>query len=209
VQPAATSSHGSRNCVARTNGRPPGSPVGRIPDGGGWRTHGKNSDHARRVARLKKKSERDGYAYLYSAVDGYSRLAYTEALHDEKAVTAVAFVHRARAWLAQHGITKTRSRRHRQRVLPRRRIRACPARIASPADHALHVTTNGRVERYDRILAEEFLYACEWTSEDQRREAFGVWNIDYNYHRPHGTAGGQRPASGAPAGVTNVLASHT
>lgn len=65
--------------------------VGRIPEGGGWRVHGKNSDHARQVARRKKKTERGGYVYLHSAVDGYSHLAYTEALPDEKAVTAIAF----------------------------------------------------------------------------------------------------------------------
>lgn len=27
---------------------------------------------------------------------------------------------------------------------------------------------NGKVERYNRIVAEEFLYAREWTSEHQR-----------------------------------------
>lgn len=47
--------------------------VGRIPDGGGRRTHGKNSDRARQVARRKGKSERGGYVYLHSAIDGYSR----------------------------------------------------------------------------------------------------------------------------------------
>jgi hypothetical protein len=40
---------------------------------------------------------RGGYVYLHSAVDGFSRLAYTEALPDEKAATAIAFLHRARA----------------------------------------------------------------------------------------------------------------
>lgn len=43
---------------------------------------------------------------------------------------------------------------------------------------------NGRVERYNRILAEEFLYARLWASETERTEALGVWNIHYNYHRP-------------------------
>ena len=40
---------------------------------------------------------------------------------------------------------------------------------------------NGKVERYHRILAEEFLYAREWTSEPQRSDALHVWNIHYNY----------------------------
>jgi transposase InsO family protein len=66
---------------------------------------------------------------------------------------------------------------------------------------------NGKVERYNRILAEEFLYARIWTSEQQRTDALGVWNVHYNYHRPHEALGGQPPASRVQAGVTNVMAS--
>ncbi|MER6420974.1 IS481 family transposase [Streptomyces sp. NPDC001137] len=80
--------------------------VGRIPDGGGWRVHRRGSEQAKSVARRKKKTERGGYVYLHSAIDGFSPLAYTEALPDEKAATAVAFLHRARAWFAAHGITR-------------------------------------------------------------------------------------------------------
>jgi transposase len=79
--------------------------VGRISDGGGWRVHGRGSERAKNADRLKKKSKRGGYVYLHSAVDGFSRLAYPEALPDERAVTAIAFMHRARAWFAAHGIT--------------------------------------------------------------------------------------------------------
>lgn len=79
--------------------------TGRIPDGGGWRVHGKGSIEAKKVARTKKRGAKAGYVFLHSAIDGYSRLAYTEALSDEKAVTAVAFLDRARAWFAAHGIT--------------------------------------------------------------------------------------------------------
>ncbi|MFW6723741.1 helix-turn-helix domain-containing protein [Streptomyces sp. MAR4 CNY-716] len=63
--------------------------------------------------------------------------------------------------------------------------------------------------RYNRILAEEFLYARTWHSEAERRDALGVWNAHYNYHRPHGAAGGQPPAQRLRAGVTNVLASYS
>ena len=47
---------------------------------------------------------RAGYAYLHSVVDGFSGLAYTEALPDEKATTTIAFWTRARA-LAATAIT--------------------------------------------------------------------------------------------------------
>ena len=80
--------------------------VGRILDGGGWRVHGKGSAEAKAAARTKTRGAKTGYVFLPSAIDGHSRLAYTEPLSDEKAVTAVAFLGRAKAWFASHGITR-------------------------------------------------------------------------------------------------------
>lgn len=183
--------------------------VGRIPDGGGWRAHGKGSAQAKAVASATKAGARAGYVYLHSAVDGFSRLAYTEALDDERAVTAISFMHRARVWFAAHGIT------HIQRIVTDNG--SCYR--AKDFAHVLHgarhqrITPytprhNGKVERYNRILAEEFLYARTWTSETQRAEALKVWNIHFNYHRPHSAAGNQPPASRLPTGVTNVMSSY-
>lgn len=114
--------------------------VGRIPDGGGWRAHGRGSEQAKAVNRRKKKSERGGYVYLHSAIDGYSRLASTEALPDEKAATAIAFLHRARAWFAAHGIShierivhqthvEAEHRAHSFNLRKRWRARLDPARV--------------------------------------------------------------------------------
>ena len=78
--------------------------VGRIPDGGGWRVHGRGSDQAKAVDRAK--GARAGYVYLHSAVDGFSRLAYTEALPGETAATTTGFWARARAFFTVHGVTR-------------------------------------------------------------------------------------------------------
>jgi transposase InsO family protein len=183
--------------------------VGRIPDGGGWRIHGKNSDHARTVERRKAKGVRAGYIYLHSIVDGFSRLAYTEALPDEKGVTAVGFINRARVFFAAHGIARfTRvvtdnGSCYRSAVFART--------LAGMRHQFIRPYTprhNGKVERYNRILAEEFLYAREWTSETQRAAALEVWNVHYNYHRPHTAAGNRPPATRLHTGVTNVMASY-
>lgn len=64
------------------------------------------------------------------------------------------------------------------------------------------------MERYNRILVEEFLYVRPWTSDQERVAALGIWNIHYNYHRPHSAARGQPPASRVTAGVTNLMASY-
>lgn len=39
---------------------------------------------------MRRGTGKVGYTYLHSALDDHSRLAYTEALDDEKAVTAAA-----------------------------------------------------------------------------------------------------------------------
>lgn len=212
LDPTGESNRAPRRIIARRPGHMVHfdiKKVGRIPDGGGWRAHGRGSQQARAVAARKNTTERGGYIYLHSAVDGYSRLAYTEALSDEKAVTAIAFLHRARAWFAAHGISRI------ERIVTDNG--ACYR--ANSFSRALHGSRhqritpytprhNGKVERYNRILAEEFLYARTWLSEDQRRAALGVWNIHYNYHRPHSGARGQPPAARLPEAVTNVMASY-
>ena len=48
---------------------------------------------------------------MHSAIDGFTRLAYSEALDDETAATALAFWTRARVFFAGYGITV-------ERVLP-------------------------------------------------------------------------------------------
>jgi transposase InsO family protein len=68
---------------------------------------------------------------------------------------------------------------------------------------------DGKVECYNRILAEEVLYARTWTSEVERSAAREVWNRHYNYHRPHGAHDGKPPATATPTHVSNVAASYS
>lgn len=134
--------------------------VGRIPDGGGWRAHGKGSAQAKAVAAATAAGARAGYVFLHTAIDGYSRLAYTEALPDEKATTAIGFMHRARVWLAAHGITRIErivtdnGACYRADAFARAMLGARHQRITPYTPRH-----NGKVERYNRILTEEFLYS--------------------------------------------------
>ena len=75
--------------------------IGRIPDGGGWRVHGRAVATAARNRRA-----RIGYDYVHSAVDDHSRLAYSEIHPDEKGTTCAAFLARAGQYFAAHGITR-------------------------------------------------------------------------------------------------------
>jgi hypothetical protein len=86
--------------------------LGNIPDGGGWRVHGRqigrrHTVHSTPIPNNSTSPRaRLGYGYLHNAVDDHSRLAYTEILADETKTTAAAFWHRAAAWLTACGIEK-------------------------------------------------------------------------------------------------------
>jgi hypothetical protein len=74
--------------------------LGRIPDGGGWRAHGRAATNADKHHRPKV-----GFDYVHSLVDDHSRLAYSEVLPDEKGSTCAGFLARAAAYFTAHGIT--------------------------------------------------------------------------------------------------------
>ena len=75
--------------------------IGRIPNGGGWRAHGRGAGSITR-----DRSTKVGFDYVHSMVDDHSRLAYSEILPDEKGPTCAAFLARAIAYFATHGITR-------------------------------------------------------------------------------------------------------
>ena len=162
-------------------------------------------------ASKRGKSNRVGYTYLHTAIDGFSPLVYTEALDDEKASTTIGFFCRARTFFAVHGITRL------VRVVTDNgasyRAQTFTATITSLASRHQRICPdtprhNGKVERYNRILAEECLYARSYSSQQQHRDAVAAWNHHDNDHRPH-ACHNQPPATRAPAHVTNVMTSYT
>ena len=73
-----------------------------IPDGGGWRTRGRG------YPGEKATRSRAGYRYIHTAIDDRTRIAYSEILNDEKAITAAGFWTRAAAWYRTIGINAKR-----------------------------------------------------------------------------------------------------
>ena len=113
--------------------------IGKIPDGGGWRVHGRGS-----VQALKSKrghGARIVYTYLHSAVDGFSRLAYTEALDNERATTTIGFFARARAFFyypRHHPAAPGGHGQRRQLQGPRLHSHRRGPRVPAPAHPPLH-----------------------------------------------------------------------
>ena len=165
--------------------------LGRVPDGGGWRLHGRDAtvDHRHKKTPI-------GFDYLHVAVDDHSRLAYIEALPDEKDPTCAGFLHRAASWFHQRGVGV-------ERVLTDnawsyRRGRTWAAVCVGLGIRRRFIKpgcpwTNGKAERLNRTMLTEFAYARPWTSNAQRLAALDSWVDHYNTRRAHSALGGQPP----------------
>ena len=164
--------------------------IAAIPDGGGWRTHGRGND-------ATKGHSGAGYRYIHTALDDRSRLAYSEILNDEQSVTAAAFWARAAAWFNQRGISCERvitdnGSCYRSRLWHD----ACASTNTKvKKTRPRRPQTNGKVERFHRILLEEWAYIRPWTSETQRHHEYDGFIHFYNHHRSHGALGWATPAS--------------
>ncbi|MFD1319796.1 IS481 family transposase [Micromonospora sonneratiae] len=181
--------------------------LGNIPDGGGHRIHGRavggrRSSAHRDPTRPRKIGGRPnlGYHYLHNAVDDHSRLAYTEILPNETRETAVAFWHRAHAFFRTAGITVRRvltdnGSCYRSHLW---KDTLTTAGITHKRTRPYRPQTNGKVERYNRTLLDEWAYARPYTSETERREALPEWLHIYNHHRGHTALAGKPPASRVP-----------
>jgi transposase InsO family protein len=165
--------------------------LGRIPDGGGHRTLGRQAGRATRGGM--------GFDYIHSAVDDHSRLAYSEIHADEKAATCAAFLRRAAAFFAASGIDRI------ERVLtdnawPYRKSFAWREALADlgaagKLTRIYRPQTNGKVERFNRTLLEEWAYLRPYTSNTERTDALADFLHTYNHHRCHTALGGHPPIS--------------
>lgn len=157
--------------------------------------HRVTGDRSRTSAEVEG---RVGYDYLHAVVDDHSRLAYAEIHADERAATAVAFLERALAFYAAHGIVARRLMT--DNAWAYTRSRAFRALLAA---HGLrHLTiepyrprTNGKVERFHQTMAREWAYGLVYRSHGERAAALPHWLRHYNTRRPHSSLGGRPPIS--------------
>ncbi|MEV6341738.1 IS481 family transposase, partial [Nocardia vinacea] len=179
--------------------------LGNIPDGGGHRVLGRRAGQRRRTRSAGKTLDRNGnshvgYSYVHNAVDDHSRLAYSEILPDERKETAVAFWRRARIFFATNGINVKRVLTDNgscyKSLLWRHAL--ADAGITHKRIRPYRPQTNGKVERFNRTLLDEWAYARPYQSDTERRTALTEWLHTYNHHRGHTALGGHPPASRVP-----------
>jgi transposase InsO family protein len=181
--------------------------LGRIEGGAGKRVGGRAPGRYRPRRADSSGSRRGtiGWEFVHVAVDDYSRLAYAEVLADEKAATAIAFLHRAVAFFARHGIhvegiltdngSAYIATMHALacRTLGIRHLRTRPRRPQ----------TNGKAERFIRTMLNGWAYGAIYRSSHERTRALDGWLWHYNHRRRHSALGRQPPVT-----RTNLLGSY-
>jgi transposase InsO family protein len=177
----------SRASAARYERAAPGELVhldvkklGRIPDGGGWRAHGRSE---------QVRSRGIGYDFIHVAVDDHTRIGYAEVLPDEKGTTAAGFLTRAGAFFTACGIPRI-ERILTDNALAYRRSQAFHQAVADLGAVQRFIKphcpwTNGKAERFNRTLATEWAYRKIYTSSHQRAAALDPWLKHYNTERIH------------------------
>lgn len=164
--------------------------LGRIPDGGGWRVHGRDQ-------RPSSHRSRPGFEYVHCAVDDHTRLAYAEIHPDETTATCAGFLRSAAAWFTTQGIDRI-ERVLTDNALAYRNGRAWQQALTDLGagqrfTRPYRPQTNGKAERFNRTLADEWAYARPFTDSADRAAALPAWLHTYNHHRGHTALGGQPP----------------
>lgn len=174
--------------------------LGRIPDGGGHRFRGRGHGTPR---------AHRGYDYIHQVVDDMSRVAYAVIYPDERGTTCAAFLREAAAYFASLGVRIERVMTDNAKNYTVSRAFA----LALDEIDARHLTTqpfrpqtNGKSERFNRTMLDEWAYARPYASNNERILAFDPWLHHYNHHRPHTALGGLTPMQIL---VNNVSGNHT
>jgi transposase InsO family protein len=165
--------------------------LGRIPDGGGWRAHGRG------CAPDRERKRGNGFDFIHSVVDDYSRLAYSEVLADEKGLTSAAFLRRAATYFRARGISSIDCLMTDNAWAYRYSLREVCAEMGTCQIFIKpHCPwQNGKVERLNRTLQTEWAYRHVFSSNSDRAAALAPWLEYYNTQRRHSALGGLPPIS--------------
>jgi transposase len=174
--------------------------LGRIPDGGGHRIHGRAKGPRGRGI---------GYDYLHSAVDDRSRVAFSQILPDETGATSARFLVEAAAFFAEHGVRIERVLTDNAKAYANSIVFAETAArlgIARKRTRRYRHKPTGRSSGSTRPCSMSGPYGRLYRSNAERCRALACWLRLYNHRRPHTSLDGLTPMAVL---VNNVHGKHS
>jgi transposase InsO family protein len=143
------------------------------------------------------RSRHAGWQHLHIAIDDHSRLAYAEVLPTERRHDCAAFLRRAVAWYADHGIQIERVISDNAKAYHSHLWRDTCAELAIGRRYTRPYSpwTNGKAEALIKTLLREWAYRFAYPTSSHRARALTGYIRWYNRRRPHGSLGARPPIS--------------
>ena len=152
-----------------------------------------------------------GWEFVHVCIDDVSRLAFVQAMPNQRKQSAVAFLEAAVAYFAKLGVRVERVMTDNGSCYRSKAFRAACRRLNLRQIFTKPYTpkTNGKAERFIQTALREWAYAQAYQTSDQRSAELPNWLHRYNWHRPHGGLKAKTPISRLGPAGDNLLRLHS
>jgi len=142
-------------------------------------------------------SKKQGFEFVYVAVDDASRLSYVEIHADERSEAACAFLTNAVNWFAKQKVRIERVMTDNGSAFVSKEFaeRCRSLGIRHKRTKPYTPRTNGKAERFIQTLLREWAYRFSYQSSCERKQWLTPYLHFYNYHRSHSSLAYNPPIS--------------
>lgn len=142
-------------------------------------------------------SPKQGFEFVYVAIDDFTRLSYVDILADERSETASSFLKSAVEWFAMQKVKVERVMTDNgSAFLAGQFARTCAAlNVRHKRTRPYTPRTNGKAERFIQTLLREWAYRFSYDTSEERKRWLTPYLHFYNYHRAHSAIAYNPPVS--------------
>jgi transposase InsO family protein len=142
-------------------------------------------------------SPKQGFEFVYVAIDDFTRLSYVDILADERSESASSFLTRAVEWFALQKVTVERVMTDNgSAFLAGQFAKTCAAlNLRHKRTRPYTPRTNGKAERFIQTLLREWAYRFSYETSEERKRWLTPYLHFYNYHRAHSAMAYNPPIS--------------
>jgi len=152
-----------------------------------------------------------GWEFVHVCIDDASRIACSQIMPDEKAVSTIAFLKRCIEYYRSLGVTISRVMTDNgPGYMAKAFAEACKQlKLKHIRTRPYTPKTNGKAERFIQTALREWAYAKAYDTSQQRKDHLPEWLHRYNWHRPHGGIKYKTPISVLNLTEDNLMITHS